>query len=50
MSKNEGVQRPGMLRSPGAVCLTLVHTWKKAMETGDPTWAAYPPMTKAAVR
>lgn len=28
----------------------VAYTWKKAMETGDPTWAAYLPMTKAAVR
>lgn len=30
---------------------TLVsYTWRKYMETGDPTWSAYLPMTKAAVR
>lgn len=28
----------------------VAYSWKKAMETGDPTWAAYFPMTKAAVR
>jgi PhoPQ-activated pathogenicity-related protein len=30
---------------------TLVsYTWRKSMQTGDPTWSAYFPMTKAAVR
>ncbi|MCU7919742.1 MAG: PhoPQ-activated pathogenicity-related family protein [Candidatus Thiodiazotropha sp. (ex Epidulcina cf. delphinae)] len=28
----------------------IAFTWRKTMETGDPTWSAYLPMTKAAVR
>ena len=28
----------------------VAYSWRKSMETGDPTWAAYLPMTKAAVR
>jgi PhoPQ-activated pathogenicity-related protein len=28
----------------------VAYTWKRVMETGDPTWAAFLPMTKAAVR
>ncbi|MCH9683396.1 MAG: PhoPQ-activated pathogenicity-related family protein, partial [Deltaproteobacteria bacterium] len=38
--------RPETLREDELVA----YSWKKAMETGDPTWAAYLPMTKAAVR
>ena len=28
----------------------VAYSWRKAMETQDPTWAAYFPMTKASVR
>ncbi|MCA9709680.1 MAG: hypothetical protein KDK70_27830 [Myxococcales bacterium] len=28
----------------------VAYSWRKAMDTQDPTWAAYYPMTKAAVR
>ena len=28
----------------------VAYSWRKFIETGDPTWAAYLPMTKAAVR
>jgi PhoPQ-activated pathogenicity-related protein len=28
----------------------VAYTWRKVMETGDPTWSAYLPMTKAVVR
>ncbi len=28
----------------------VAYSWRKAMDTQDPTWAAYFPMTKAAVR
>ena len=28
----------------------VAYTWRKTMETGDPTWSAYLPMTKATVR
>jgi PhoPQ-activated pathogenicity-related protein len=28
----------------------VAYSWKRVMETGDPTWAAFLPMTKAAVR
>ncbi|MEW8511498.1 MAG: PhoPQ-activated protein PqaA family protein [Candidatus Thiodiazotropha sp.] len=28
----------------------VAYSWRRVMETGDPTWAAYLPMTKAAVR
>ncbi|MES9852255.1 MAG: PhoPQ-activated protein PqaA family protein [Candidatus Thiodiazotropha sp. L084R] len=28
----------------------VAYSWRKSMETGDPTWAAYLPMTKSAVR
>ncbi len=38
--------RPDSMRED----VLVAYSWKKAMETGDPTWAAYLPMTKAAVR
>ncbi len=38
--------RPDTIREDELVS----YSWKRAMETGDPTWAAYLPMTKAAVR
>jgi PhoPQ-activated pathogenicity-related protein len=28
----------------------VAYSWRKVMETGDPTWSVYLPMTKAAVR
>jgi PhoPQ-activated pathogenicity-related protein len=28
----------------------VAYSWRKSMESGDPTWAAYLPMTKAVVR
>ncbi|MES9992387.1 MAG: PhoPQ-activated protein PqaA family protein [Candidatus Thiodiazotropha sp.] len=28
----------------------VAYSWRKLMQTGDPTWAVYLPMTKAAVR
>lgn len=38
--------QPGGVREDDLVS----YSWAKMMETGDPTWAAYLPMTKASVR
>ncbi len=38
--------REGPLSENGLVA----YSWRKVMETGDPTWSVYLPMTKAAVR
>lgn len=36
--------------SPVAEDTLVAYSWDKAMSTGDPTWVAYLPMTKASVR
>ncbi|MEJ2742710.1 MAG: PhoPQ-activated protein PqaA family protein [Gammaproteobacteria bacterium] len=40
------VDKPDPIREDALVA----YSWRKVMETGDATWAAYFPMTKAAVR